>query len=51
MKRVMQILSLVSLASVYVTAGNCVMSGDGWSFVDPLVFIRAIPVIGPILAT
>jgi len=48
MKRVMQILSLVSLASVYVTAGSCVMTGDGWSFLPTI----AVPgFIGTLLAT
>jgi hypothetical protein len=36
MKRAMKILSLVSLTSVYVTAGTCVMSGDGWSFLPTI---------------
>ena len=50
MKRAIRILSLVSLSSVYVTAGACVMSGDGWSFLPTITFAN-IPFIGPFLAT
>ena len=50
MKRAMQILSLVGLSSVYVTAGACTMSGDGWSFF-PTIFwgLGHIPFVGSLV--
>ncbi|MBI4582087.1 MAG: hypothetical protein HY718_20490 [Planctomycetes bacterium] len=36
MKRFMRVLSLAGLSSVYLMAGNCTMTGDGWSFVQTL---------------
>ncbi len=47
MKRMIRILSLVSLSSLYVMAGACVMSGDGWSFFNTLNLTN-LPILGSI---